>query len=68
MKCIREGVTAKTELIKAAMETSGSSRKKIISVLERHAGRSVDKFQFWHHKTGEKNKHEYMENWNIGGF
>ncbi|WP_155325846.1 hypothetical protein [Desulfosarcina ovata] len=68
LQCIRQGVTGKTELIKSAMELSGSTKKKIASVLERHAGRKVDKFQFWHVKVGERNTHQFMENWNVVGF
>lgn len=69
-EALQEGVTKKTDLIKAAMENSGLSRKQITRALRDHTGTSALDYQYWTVAKTGKNTHEYRLNsatWGVGG-
>ena len=59
---IRNGVTKKTELIKAAMEISLLSKTTVARALKDHTGLSLAENQFWHVNIEDKNAHVYQLN------
>jgi hypothetical protein len=62
---LREGSQKKTELVKAAHESSGVSRSKIQRALKDHAGKSIADYQYWHLDIQDKNAHVYKLNWGV---
>ena len=50
IECLTRGINTKTELINAAMETSGLARAKVRKALEAHTGKIIDEFQLWNEK------------------
>lgn len=60
---IRSGVNKKTELIKAAMEASGLSKRKITKALQDHEGTNLIDYQYWTVNREDKNAHVYQLNW-----
>lgn len=59
---IQGGTTKKTELIKAAMDTSGLSKNVVSRALVEHEGESVAEYQFWQVNVEDKNSHIYKLN------
>jgi hypothetical protein len=62
---LREGSRNKTELVKAAHESSGVSRKRIQRALTDHTGKSIADCQYWHVDVQDKNAHVYKLNWGM---
>lgn len=62
---IRAGTTKKTELIKAAMDTSCLSKPVVMRALKEHSGNSVADYQYWHVNVEVKNTHIYQLNYGI---
>lgn len=71
IQAIREsleaGISKKTDLIKAAMDTSGLSRRRIAQALRDHTGTSALDYQYWTVAKTGKNTHEYRLNSMIIG-
>lgn len=59
---IRAGITKKTDLIKAAQDSSSLSKGKIERALREHTGASIAEFEFWQVDIGDKNVHVYRLN------
>lgn len=59
---ILSGINKKTELIKAAVEASGLTKKAIVEALKDHTGKSLAKYQYWHVTVKEDNAHVYTLN------
>jgi hypothetical protein len=59
---ILSGINKKTELIKAAVEASGLTKKAIVAALTDHTGKSLANSQYWHVTVKEDNAHVYTLN------
>jgi hypothetical protein len=59
---INDGHTKKTDLITAAMNRSGASRRDITRALSDHAGDNLNDFQFWTVSREDKNANVYTLN------
>ncbi len=63
LELLREGVVIKSELVKAAMDRSGLSRRQILKALTEHAGTNTDQHEYWICQRGDKNSHVYFPNY-----
>jgi len=59
---LKAGVTLKTDLVRAAQEASGLSRKQILRALADHTGPNVTRRQYWTVTKGERHSAVYKLN------
>lgn len=59
---LRAGINNKTDIIKAAMDRSGITRRNIARALTDHTGSNSTKYEFWSLDVGSKNAHIYRLN------
>ena len=57
---IKDGITNKTELIKAVNKATMVSNSKVKAVLEKHTGDDYGRGNRWSYSVGEKNVHNYF--------
>lgn len=56
---IKNGITLKTELVKAVADVSCIGRSKVKKILDQHTGTNYSKGDRWTFSMGEKNTHTY---------
>lgn len=61
-QCIRDGITNKTALIKAAVDVGCLRKTAVVQALKEHAGNNLADYQFWHVDVRDKNAHVYVLN------